>query len=96
MNPISKHYYTGHAYRHPTIGCISASASTIVALLLTNDPVIAAITFLCAGFCYGILIEIGQRIVRRGKAQNTLHESIFDALVTGCWPLFLWHDVVKR
>ena len=96
MNPISKHYYTGHAYRHPTIGCISALASTLAALLLTNNTVVAAITFLCAGFCYGVLIEIGQRIVRDKAHQNTLRESIFDALVTGCWPLFLWHDVVKR
>ena len=96
MNIISNHYYTHHADRHPTIGCIAALATALGVSWFTGSHVFTLAALAAGGFVYGVLIEIGQRIVRRGKAQNSNRESLLDIAVTSLWPVFLWEDVTKR
>jgi len=93
---VIDHYKNHHADRHPTIGCITALATTCITAMIGSPLWVSILAFSLSGLIYGMLIEIGQRIVRNNGQQNTLRESLLDIAVTACWPMFLYEDVVLR
>lgn len=52
-----------------------------------GDWKLALTGVLIGGLGMGIAIELIQRLQRAGKAQNSIKESILDALMTAAWPL---------
>lgn len=87
-----KHMYLG------ALGSVLFGVS-IFAGLLASPVFYSSITviiyvgagFVLGGFLTGIAIEVIQRIQRTGGIQNTVRESILDALVTGLWFIYIWH-----
>ena len=78
-----------NAPMHQLLGMLSSVFALVVCTSLFGSIKIGIIGFIFGGFGTGVLIEITQRVQRIGKAQNTVRESIMDALTTGLWPLIL-------
>jgi hypothetical protein len=91
-----------NAEKHVELGQLGSTGASIVVCLsavyvpYSMDEFI--LSFLVAGLIgssiTGILIELVQRWQRRdgwnffGEGQNSIKESVLDALVTGLWPLW--------